>query len=75
MAHFPVELSSFPRLWYHTIGNMVHQKEFENGGHFAAYEQPELLVGDLREMFGRGGGAEGCVRGKSGFDDEAGGNS
>ncbi|KPI41967.1 putative epoxide hydrolase [Cyphellophora attinorum] len=68
IAHFPVELSSFPRLWYRTMGNVVHQKEFDVGGHFAAYEQPDLLVGDLREMFGRRGGAEGCVPGKSGYD-------
>lgn len=32
----------------HTI---VHWREFEQGGHFAALEQPALLVGDLREAF------------------------
>jgi len=42
----------------------------ENLGHFAAWEVPELLVGDVREMFGKGGGAYGCVEGKSGYDDE-----
>jgi microsomal epoxide hydrolase len=30
--------------------NIVHWSEFDRGGHFAAMEQPELLVGDLREF-------------------------
>lgn len=29
--------------------------------HFYAYEQPDLLVRDLREMFGKGGGAYGVI--------------
>jgi pimeloyl-ACP methyl ester carboxylesterase len=70
IAHFPVELSSFPRLWYHTIGNMVHQTEYERGGHFAAYEQPKTLVKDMCIMFGKGGGAFGVVEGATGYDEE-----
>jgi epoxide hydrolase len=34
----------------HTI---VHWSEFERGGHFAAMEQPHLLVGDIRDFFRR----------------------
>ena len=30
-----------------------HWSEFERGGHFAALEVPELLVGDLRTYFRR----------------------
>ena len=30
---------------------IVHWSEFDRGGHFAAMEQPELLVGDIREFF------------------------
>jgi epoxide hydrolase len=30
--------------------NIVHWREFDKGGHFAAMEQPELFVGDLREF-------------------------
>ncbi len=33
----------------HTI---VHWSEFNQGGHFAAMEEPNLLVGDVREFFG-----------------------
>ena len=32
--------------------NIVRWTEFERGGHFAAMEQPELLVDDIRAFFG-----------------------
>jgi pimeloyl-ACP methyl ester carboxylesterase len=31
--------------------NIVHWSEFERGGHFAAMEAPDLLVGDMRAFF------------------------
>lgn len=31
--------------------NIVHWSDFERGGHFAAMEAPDLLVGDVREFF------------------------
>ena len=31
--------------------NVVHWSEFERGGHFAAMEVPDLLVGDVRTFF------------------------
>jgi epoxide hydrolase len=31
--------------------NVVHWTEFTRGGHFAALEAPDLLVGDVREFF------------------------
>jgi len=34
----------------HTI---VHWTEFDRGGHFAAMEVPDLLVGNVREFFRR----------------------
>jgi pimeloyl-ACP methyl ester carboxylesterase len=33
--------------------NIVHWTDFDRGGHFAAMEQPDLLVGDVREFFRR----------------------
>jgi pimeloyl-ACP methyl ester carboxylesterase len=33
--------------------NVVHWAEFSRGGHFAALEAPDLLVGDVREFFGQ----------------------
>lgn len=31
--------------------NIVRWTEFDRGGHFAALEQPQLLVGDIRTFF------------------------
>jgi epoxide hydrolase len=31
--------------------NVVHWSEFDRGGHFAAMEAPDLLVGDIRAFF------------------------
>lgn len=33
--------------------NIVHWTDFDRGGHFAAMEVPDLLVGDVREFFRR----------------------
>ena len=33
--------------------NIVHWSDFDRGGHFAAMEVPDLLVGDVREFFRR----------------------
>jgi hypothetical protein len=48
-------------------GNIVFESDHEAGGHFAAYEQPESLVGDLRKMFGKSGPAAGVVPGCTGY--------
>ncbi|KAG6875151.1 hypothetical protein C0992_004970 [Termitomyces sp. T32_za158] len=53
--------------WTH-VPNLVFEAEHEEGGHFAAYEKPEILAGDLRKMFGKGGGAFGVVKDKNGYD-------
>jgi epoxide hydrolase len=37
---------------YAEYGNNITQwSDFETGGHFAAVEAPDLLVGDIREFF------------------------
>ena len=69
ISHVPKELATMPRLWHKTMGPIVFQKQWEIGGHFAAHEQPEMLVADLREMFGKGGGAYGVVKGCEGYDE------
>jgi hypothetical protein len=46
----------------------VYESDNDSGGHFYATERPDLLVRDLRAMFGKGGGAYGVVKGKSGYD-------
>ncbi len=68
IARFPKDLILLPKLWHHTLGPVVLQSEHEKGGHFAVWERPDAVVEDLRQMFGRRGGAFGCVDGKSGFE-------
>ena len=67
IAYFPKEIISMPKAWGHTLGRVVQQSEFEKGGHFAAYEMPEELAGDLKKMFGKGGPGYGVVTGKDGL--------
>lgn len=56
-----------PKSWAPTLGPIVFSGEHKKGGHFAAWEVPESLAGDLRIMFGKGGGAHGVVEGKPGY--------
>ena len=35
------------------LGKVVFEGEHEKGGHFAAHEVPESLVGDLRKMYAK----------------------
>lgn len=67
LAHFPKELTVVPKSWGRTMGPVVYESENESGGHFAAWEKPEAIVRDLQEMFGKGGGAHGVVKGKAGY--------
>jgi len=46
---------------------LVFKAEHEHGGHFAAHEQPDELVGDLRKMFGKGGPAYGVIPEAKGY--------
>ncbi len=46
-AYFPLELAPTPRSWIATTGNLVFWRAHERGGHFAAFEQPEVLLADL----------------------------
>ena len=50
-AIFPSELFISPRPWAEAQYNITHWIEMPRGGHFAALEQPELLVEDLRAFF------------------------
>jgi len=68
ISRLPKDLIRLPKLWLHTMGPVVFENDFVKGGHFAAWECPDALVNDLRVMFGRGGGAYGCVKGRSGYN-------
>lgn len=67
ISDFPVELANMPVSWRHTMGPIKSMNFHDKGGHFAAWERPEDLSGDLFEMFGKGGGAYGVVAGKDGY--------
>ncbi|KAJ7644603.1 Alpha/Beta hydrolase protein [Roridomyces roridus] len=68
VSRFPRDINVFPKSWSKGIGNIVFDEEHDGGGHFAAYEKPHELAGDLRKMFGKRSGAFGVVSGQSGYD-------
>ncbi|KFX96373.1 hypothetical protein V490_03377 [Pseudogymnoascus sp. VKM F-3557] len=47
---FPEELAPTPRSWAATTGNLVFYRQHDAGGHFAAMEQPEVLLQDIQEF-------------------------
>jgi epoxide hydrolase len=51
---FAKELARPPRAWVERrYTNLVYWNELPKGGHFAAFEQPEMFVRELRECFRR----------------------
>ena len=49
---FPDELYPAPRSWAErAYPKLIYYNKLPKGGHFAAWEQPELLVGELRAAF------------------------
>ena len=67
LAHFPKELIVTPDSWCHTLGPVVYESHSKSGGHFAAWERPEVIVEDLRKMFEKGGPVYGVVKGRDGY--------
>ena len=49
---FPYDFRSV-RVFAERSNNIVHWSTFDRGGHFAASDAPDLLIGDLREFFRR----------------------
>jgi pimeloyl-ACP methyl ester carboxylesterase len=48
VADFPAELVRPPRAWTERVlGDLRRWTEFDRGGHFAAFEEPELFAADL----------------------------
>jgi pimeloyl-ACP methyl ester carboxylesterase len=50
---FPDELYQAPRSWAERAypGNLIYFNELDKGGHFAAWEQPELFSAEMRASF------------------------
>jgi pimeloyl-ACP methyl ester carboxylesterase len=53
VSSFPEEICPVPRKWAEkSYPNLVYYKRHPKGAHFAAWEQPQALVEDLRAGFG-----------------------
>jgi pimeloyl-ACP methyl ester carboxylesterase len=50
-SQFPGDISRSPRAWLDRTANTVRVTEPARGGHFAAFEEPELFAEELREFF------------------------
>jgi pimeloyl-ACP methyl ester carboxylesterase len=50
---FPDELYQAPRSWAEKAypDNLIHFNQLDRGGHFAAWEQPELFCSEMRDAF------------------------
>jgi pimeloyl-ACP methyl ester carboxylesterase len=49
---FPGEIFRAPRRWAETVyPNLIYFNEVDKGGHFAAWEEPELFASELRAAF------------------------
>jgi pimeloyl-ACP methyl ester carboxylesterase len=47
---FPGELYQVPRSWAEeAYPNLIHYNKLDKGGHFAAWEQPQLFVSEVRD--------------------------
>ncbi len=52
VSAFPDELYQAPRSWAErAFPKLIHYNKLDKGGHFAAWEQPELFTSELRESF------------------------
>ncbi len=51
---FPDELYQAPRSWAERAypHNLIHYNQLDRGGHFAAWEQPDLFAAEMRDSFG-----------------------
>ncbi|KAI9435121.1 hypothetical protein H4582DRAFT_2080039 [Lactarius indigo] len=67
LSFFPRELARFPKALLYSKENIMFESENKMGGHFAAYEQREVLVGDHHEMFDKSGPAAGVILGYTGY--------
>jgi pimeloyl-ACP methyl ester carboxylesterase len=49
---FPAEIYPAPRSWgERTFGNIIYWNEVDKGGHFAAWEQPQIFSEEIRAAF------------------------
>ena len=52
VSMFPKEIFRSSRRWVEErFVNLIHYNTLDQGGHFAAFEQPGLFVNELRDCF------------------------
>ena len=51
VARYPKEIVRYPRSWVERRYNVTRWVDMPRGGHFAAMEQPDLFVDDVRAFF------------------------
>jgi pimeloyl-ACP methyl ester carboxylesterase len=52
VSAFPDEIYTAPRSWaQQAFPKLIHYNKLEKGGHFAAWEQPDLFVKEIRTAF------------------------
>ncbi|TFY57287.1 hypothetical protein EVJ58_g7109 [Rhodofomes roseus] len=47
---FPQELEPVPKAWITSTGDLVWYKQHTHGGHFAALERPDAILGDMEDF-------------------------
>jgi pimeloyl-ACP methyl ester carboxylesterase len=50
-AVFPAEMYKIPKAYAEAMFNLQRYTRFDRGGHFAALEEPDLLIDDIRAFF------------------------
>ncbi|KAI1759506.1 alpha/beta-hydrolase [Hypoxylon sp. FL1150] len=56
LSYFPKDVILMPSSWGRTfLGPVEFENRHEKGGHFPAYEVPELLAADVKKMYGKDG--------------------
>ena len=52
VSAFPDEIYAAPRSWAEkAYPKLIHYNKLDKGGHFAAWEQPELFAAEMRAAF------------------------
>jgi pimeloyl-ACP methyl ester carboxylesterase len=52
VSAFPDEIYAVPRSWAErAYPKLIHYNKLDKGGHFAAWEQPQLFTGEMRAAF------------------------
>ena len=52
VSAFPDEIYAAPRSWAEkAYPKLIHYNKLPKGGHFAAWEQPELFTAEMRAAF------------------------